>query len=217
MSSRKNDLALVADLSGDLVREISHDRAGLRDRKEHLCRVSELFDQFIIPVIGVGIYELRRCSVRVLLLLNACQQEVEIIGKHQHCLCGSQNFRLLCLDSHELINCIEDLLLNAGAGIELCLRDNFIYFLVHAGRAAVAVAVGPAAGHIVLVEKHIVDSPCVDAHADRNFAQLFSLFETVLDLREEAVGVPVTVTVNDVHSVLETVDFFQDHLSVFHM
>ena len=120
------------------------------------------------------------------------------------------------LYSHKLVDCIEDLFLDAGPCIQVVLRDNLVHFLVHAFCAAVSVSHRIAEDVVVFVQQHIVNSPCVDPHGYRNLADLFTLFQSVLDLRDQAFHIPAERTVLIVHSVRKTVHFLELHLPVLH-
>ena len=213
---RQDDCTVKPYLFLHFLCKVSHYRPRHGYRQEHLRVISQHIDQFIIPVVGLRADQLSRRSLCILVFLHPCEQEVEIIRDHQDCFRLFQIFRMGLFYSHELIDRVEDLFLDACPCIQVILRNNFIHFLIHALCAAVAVSHRIAKNVIVLVEENIIHTPCIDTHGNRDLADLLTLFETVFDLRDQALYIPAQRSVLIVHSVRETIHFFKLHLSVFH-
>ena len=81
----------------------------------------------------------------------------------------------------------------------------------------ITVAYRVAKNLVILVKKYEVNTPGINTHAYRDLADLFTFFETIYDLGEKAVKLPAELSILLNHAVLKTIDFFQDHFSVFHM
>ena len=81
----------------------------------------------------------------------------------------------------------------------------------------ITVAYGITKNLVIFVKKYEINAPGIYAHAYRNLADLFTFLKTVYDLVEKAVKLPAELSVFLNHAVLKTIDFFQDHFSVFHM
>ena len=216
MCCRQDDCTVKSNLFLHFLCKISyyHTRHGYR--QEHPGVISQHIDQFIIPVVGLRADQLSCRSLRVLILLHTCEQEVEVIRDHQDRLRLFQIFRMGLLYSHELVDRVEDLFLDTGPCIQIILRNNFIYFLVHSLCTAVSVSCCIAQNVVVLIEKNIINAPCIDTHGNRDLADLFTLLETVFDLRDQTLYIPAQRSVLIVHSVRETIHFLKLHLSVFH-
>ena len=127
MSGWKNNLTVESNLVLNVLRKFAYNCSRHRYRLEHLFVVSEHIDQFIIPVICRRIHKLSCCRICIFIFLHTCQQEMEVIRNHQDCFCLFKVLWMSLFYSHQLIDCIEYLLLDtytanayggAGAGFD---------------------------------------------------------------------------------------------------
>ena len=214
MCRRKHHRTVEAHFFLYLLCKISHNCPRHRYRLEHLRVVSEHLHQLIIPVICLRTDELSRSGVGVFVLLHAGQQEVEIIRNHQKRSGFLQVFRIRLFHCHQLIDGIENLLLDACPFIQVFMRNYLVYFLVHAIRTAVTVSHCIAKNIVILIQKDIIHAPCINGHGYRNFADLFTFLQSVLNLCKQAVHIPAQSTVLIIHPIWEAVHFFELHLPV---
>ena len=216
MGRREHDGTVKSNFLLNFFRKLSDHGPRHGYRAEHFRIVPEHLDQLIVPVISLGAYQLPCRSVGVLIFLHACEQEMEIIRDHQDTLRLLQILRMRLFHCHELINGVKDLFLDPGPRVQLILGDHLIYFLVHALCAAVTVSHSIAKDPVVFIEQHIVNTPCVDGHGNRDLADLFTFFKTIFDLRKKTVHIPAEGAVLIVHPVGETIHLFEMHLPVLH-
>ena len=192
----------------NLRKQLAHFRSGHLQRQKNILRVTQLTDQLLIPLEGIGIHQLCRGTVGILRQLIACQAESKIIRQHQKCLRLFHNLRGLLFHCHKLINRIKNLLLNTGSGIQFRLRQYFRHFRIHSVSTVISVAVSISQNLIFFIQQYIIHSPGVDCHADRKLAQFFAFFHSVQNLTEQPLHIPQKLAVLMIHSVFETVDFF---------
>ena len=184
---------------------------------KHFSRITEHIDQFIIPVLSDRAYKLSCRSFCVLTGFLSCKKEMEIIRHMKKCLCLFQIFRMFCLHSHQLIYRVENCFLNTGTCIKILKRNCLIYFLIHAFISVITISYCISKNIVIFVQKYEVNAPCVHAHTYRNLANFFTFLQTIYYLFEKTVKFPAEFSVFLYHSILKTIDFFQNHFSVFHM
>ena len=184
---------------------------------EDLFRISQHIDQLVIPVLGCRADKLSCGCLCVLTGFLSCKKEVEIIRYMEKCLSLLQILWMFLLNCHQLIYSVEDRFLDTGSCIQVFQRNCLINFLVHALCTVVTVTYGISKNLVILVKKHKVNAPGINAHAYRDLADLFTFLKTVYDLVEKAVKLPAELSVLLNHTVLKTIDLFQDHFSIFHM
>ena len=217
MGGRQHNLAGKSYLLGDLRQQVSHLCARHQDGLENLLRISQQIDQLVIPVVGLRVDQLSCGRLGILLHLLSCQQEMEIVRNHQHGLRLCKVLGMLFLYCHQLIDRVENLLLNAGSGVEILGRDQLVNLLVHSLGAAVTVGHRIAQHLILLVQQHKVHTPGIDSQAGRNLVLFRALLHTVFDLGEKLLQIPAEVSVHIGHTVVKAVDLLENHLSVLHM
>ena len=184
---------------------------------EDLLRISQHVDQLVIPVFCCRAYKLSCCCLSVLTGLLSCKKEMEVIRYMKKCLGLLQILRMFLLNCHQLIYCVEDCFLDTGSCIQIFQRNCLVNFLVHSLCTMITVAYCVSENVVIFVKKYKVNAPCVNTHAYRNLADFFTFLKTVYNLVEKAVKLPAEFSVFLNHTVLKTIDFFQDHFSVFHM
>ena len=184
---------------------------------EDLFRISQHIDQFVIPVLGCRADKLSCCCLCIFAGLLSCKKEMEVIRYMKKCLRLLQILRMFLLNCHQLIYSVEDCFLDTGSCIQIFQGNCLVNFLVHSLCTMITVAYCIAKNLVVLVKKHKVNTPGINTHAYRDLADLFTFLKTVYDLVEKAVKLPAEFSVFLNHTVLKTIDFFQDHFSVFHM
>ena len=89
---------------------------------------------------------------------------------------------------------------------------NFLYRFF---RSRISVSVHVADNFVILIEKRVVYAPGIDADRHRDFSDFFTLFKSVDYVFEKFAVIPDEMSVFFVHSVFETVNFFEFKFSVF--
>ena len=184
---------------------------------EHFSWISKFINQFVIPVLCFCIYQLTCCCLCILTGFLACKKIMEIIRYMKHSFSLFQIFRMFCLHSHQLIYRVENCFLNTGTCIKILKRNRLIYFLIHTFISVITISNCISKNLVVLIHQYKVNAPGINTHAYRNLADLFTFLKTIYDLGEKAVKLPAELSILLNHAVLKTIDFFQDHFSVFHM
>ena len=184
---------------------------------EDLLRISEHVDQLIIPVFCCRAYKLSCCCLCVFTGLLSCEQEMEIVRYMEKCFCLLQIFRMFLLYCHQLVYSVKDCFLDTGSCVQVFQGNCLVNFLVHTLCTMVTIAYCVSENVIIFVKKYKVNAPGIYTHAYRDLTEFFTFLKTVYDLFEKAVKFPAKLIVFLYHTVLKTIDFFQDHFSVFHM
>ena len=184
---------------------------------EHFSRITEHIDQFIIPVLSDRAYKLSCRSFCVLTGFLSCKKKMEIIRHMKKCLCLFQIFRMFLFHCHQLIDRIIISFLDTCSRIEIFQGNCLINFFIHSLCAVVTISYCISKNIVIFVQKYEVNAPCVHAHTYRNLANLFAFLQTIYYLFEKTVKFPAEFSVFLYHSILKTINFFQNHFSVFHM
>ena len=184
---------------------------------KHFSRITEHIDQFIIPVLSNRAYKLSCRSFCVLTGFLSCKKEMEIIRHMKKCLCLFQIFRMFLFHCHQLIDRIIISFLDTCSRIEIFQGNCLINFFIHSLCAVVTISYCISKNIVIFVQKYEVNAPCVHAHTYRNLANLFAFLQTIYNLFEKTVKFPAEFSVFLYHSILKTINFFQNHFSVFHM
>ena len=190
MSGWKNNLAVESNLVLNVLCKFAYYCSRHRYRLEHLFVVSEHIDQFIIPVICRRIHKLSCCRICIFIFLHTCQQEMEVIRNHQDCFCLFKVLRMSLFYSHQLIDCIEYLLLDTCSLIQCGKGNLFIHFLIHSIRTTVTIAYCISEDLILLIKKHIVNSPSINSHCCRYLSKLFTFLQSVLNFCKKTIYIP---------------------------
>ena len=115
---------------------------------------------------------------------------------------------------HQLVNGVEALLLDAGAGVKLLHGDEFGYFPVHAGGAGIPVGNRVPQHLSILIQQDEIHAPGVDAHGGRDLPQFLAAFHAVYDLCKEPFKIPAEMAVFFRNAVFKAVDLLQDDFPV---
>ena len=184
---------------------------------KHFSRITEHIDQFIIPVLSDRAYKLSCRSFCVLTGFLSCKKEMEIIRHMKKCLRLFQIFRMFLFHCHQLIDRIIISFLDTCSCIEIFQGNCLINFFIHSLCTVVTISYCISKNIVIFVQKYEVNAPCVHAHTYRNLANLFAFLQTIYNLFEKTVKFPAEFSIFLYHSILKTIDFFQNHFSVFHM
>ena len=184
---------------------------------KHFSRITEHIDQFIIPVLSDRAYKLSCRSFCVLTGFLSCKKEMEIIRHMKKCLRLFQIFRMFLFHCHQLIDRIIISFLDTCSRIEIFQGNCLINFFIHSLCTVVTISYCISKNIVIFVQKYEVNAPCVHAHTYRNLANFFTFLQTIYYLFEKTVKFPAEFSVFLYHSILKTIDFFQNHFSVFHM
>ena len=184
---------------------------------EHFSRIAKHIDQFIIPVFSDRAYKLSCRSFCVLTGFLSCKKKMEIIRHMKKCLCLFQIFRMFLFHCHQLIDRIIISFLDTCSRIEIFQGNCLINFFIHSLCAVVTISYCISKNIVIFVQKYEVNAPCVHAHTYRNLADFFTFLQTIYYLFEKTVKFPAEFSVFLYHSILKTINFFQNHFSVFHM
>ena len=218
MGRGQNDLGVKADSLLNFRRQVPQHGPGGLDGLEDAARQTQLFDQCIVPVPAVRAHQRRGAGVRVLIGGHAAEQVVQVIGHHQERFGGGQLLRVLFFERHQLVDRVERLVLDAGAGVVVGKGQAVFLFqrLADALGALVAVGDGVADALIVRIQQHKIDGPGVDADGRGGKTCVVCSLQAVDDLLREGVDVPAEVAVLAVDAVFEAVDLLQGDFSVLH-
>ena len=218
MGRGQNDLGVKADGLLNFRRQMPQHGPGGSDGLEDAARQAQLFDQCIVPVPAVRAHQRRGAGVRVLIGGHAAEQVVQVIGHHQERFGGGQLLRVLLFERHKLVDRVERLVLDAGAGVVVGKGQAVFLFqrLADALGALVTVGDGVTDALIVRIQQHKIDGPGVDADGRGGKACVVRSLQAVDDLFREGVDVPAEVAVLAVDAVFEAVDLLQGDLSVLH-
>ena len=211
------DLQVKTDFFLHLLTEISDDRSRHDELLEDTSGISQHIDQLVIPVSGLRVNQLACRGLGIFVGLLSGKQIMQIIRNMKERLSLFQIFRMRLLDSHQLIDRVEDCFLNTGSGIKIVEGDGLVDFIVHAVGTMIAISDRIAEDLLVLVQKNKVNAPGIHAHADRDLADLFAFLQSVDHFAEDPVKFPAEFSVLFDHTVFKTVDLLEDHLSVFQM
>ena len=184
---------------------------------EHFSRITEHIDQFIIPVLSDRAYKLSCRSFCVLTGFLSCKKEMEIIRHMKKRLRLLKVLRMSLFYSHQLIDCIIISFLDTCSCIEIFQGNCLINFFIHSLCTVVTISYCISKNIVIFVQKYEVNAPCVHAHTYRNLADFFTFFKTSNDFCKNSVEFPTEFSVFLYHSIFKTIDFFQNHFSVFHM
>ena len=133
------------------------------------------------------------------------------------CLCLFQIFRMFLFHCHQLIDRIIISFLDTCSCIEIFQGNCLINFFIHSLCTVVTISYCISKNIVIFVQKYEVNAPCVHAHTYRNLANFFTFLQTIYYLFEKTVKFPAEFSVFLYHSILKTINFFQNHFSVFHM
>ena len=116
---------------------------------------------------------------------------MEEVGHHQEPFGEIENRAVIAAHRDQLVERVDRHELQAGRREDFFARDTSERLVHDAGRAGVAVVVRLAEQFAAFGEQDVVDSPGIDAHADRARAIGLRGFEqAVLNLAPEAEHVP---------------------------
>ena len=184
---------------------------------EHFSRITEHIDQFIIPVLSDRAYKLSCCSFCVLTGFLSCKKEMEIIRHMKKCLRLFQIFRMFLFHCHQLIDRIIISFLDTCSCIKIFQGNCLINFFIHSLCTVITISYSVSKYFVFFVKKNEVNAPGINTHAYRNLADLFTFLKTCNDFFKNTVKFPAEFSVFLYHSILKTINFFQNHFSVFHM
>ena len=218
MGRRQDDLGIKADLC--LHRRGQMPQHGTRrfDGLEDAARQAEPLQQRIVPVFAVCADQCRCTGVGILIGGHAAEQVVEVVRHHQEGPGGCQLLGVFLLEGHKLVDRIERLVLDAGAGIMLGKGQAVLLFkrLADALGALIAVGHGIADALPRLVQQNEIHRPGVNADGCGGKPGVVGSAQAVDDLSGQCVDVPAEVTVLALDAVLKAVDLLQDDPAVLH-
>ena len=217
MGRGKDHCRVKSDFLLNLFRQVADDRARHGQFAEELFRKSQHIDELVIPGLGSRVDQVRAGRVRVFLFHHAGELIVKIVRDHQHCLSPLELLRMFFLKSHELVDRVEELLLDAGARVELLRGNDFVHKFVGFFGAAVSVGDGVADRISVLVDQDEIYGPGVNADGLRYFASLFAGLKTSENSAPEIVHIPAVVAVLVYLFVVKAVHLFQNNSAVLDM
>ena len=206
MGGGQNDLTVEAHFLLNFRQQTAQHGAGGADGLEDVAGQAQFFDEFVVPVPALSVYQRGGGGVGVLVGGHAGEQVVEIVGNHQKGLGGGKLLRVFFLQRRQLVDGVELLELDAGAGVMLRKGNgqrlpDTVGALVPVGHRVPDALTG-------FVQKHKVHRPGVDAHGDRRKACGAAGGHAVDDLGGEGVHIPAKMPVFAGNPVFKTVHFF---------
>ena len=143
--------------------------------------------------------------------------DAEVILPATHDTSG-QLFRVLFFERHQLVDCVELLVLDAGAGVMLGKGQTVVTLqrLAHALGALIAVSHGIADTLAVSVQQHKVHGPGINADGRGCVPGIVGGFQAVHHFCRQGVNIPAEVAVYAADAVLKPVDLLQADFAVLH-
>ena len=213
--SGQHDGRGVADLLGDVGRDLAEHGAGHGRLQEDALGDAKAREDLGVPRALLGIEHASGARIGVLVGLDAGQTPVKVIRNHQEGACGLELLGMLVLKGEQLVERVEGLALNTGAGIDLGRVHDLVGDLVDAVGTGVAVGDRVADDLVMLVEQHKVDAPGIDTDGGRSLSGLvLDGAQTCDDVVEQGLDIPAIVSVYALLLVIETVDLLVGHLAV---
>ena len=137
---------------------------------------------------------------------------MEIIGHHK------KGFRLVELARFfvaiKLIYGVKNLFLYTRRGVQFVLRNERMNLVHNRKRSLVSVRINLTDKLVVFIQKRVVHPPSVYADAYRNFSCLFTFFKPLYNAFKKSFVIPYELAVLVFRAVFETVNFFQNKLTV---
>ena len=187
----RNDYRTVkSNLCGDLRCQTSKICTRKTNFPEQFSLIAQPINEIPVPVLCLRIQKLCGGSVGIFRHFLSTQQEMQIIRYHQKRFCLLHLFRCLLFYSHQLIDCIEYLLLDTCSLIQCGKGNLFIHFLIHSIRTTVTIAYCISEDLILLIKKHIVNSPSINSHCCRYLSKFFTFLQSVLDFCKKTIYIP---------------------------
>ena len=122
---------------------------------------------------------------------------------------------MLVLKGKQLVERVEGLALNAGAGIDLGRVHDLVGNLVDTVGTCVAIGDRVADDLVMLVEQYKVDAPGIDTDSGRSLSGLvLDGTQTRDDVVKQSLDIPAIVSVYALLLVIEAVDLLVGHLVV---
>ena len=182
--------------------------------RKNAFRISQPPDQLPVPFLRLRTHKLCGGGNGVFRGRLSRQQIIEIIGSQKKGFRPLKLPGLPLLQRHELIDGVEALALDPGAGIELLLANDLVNLFLHPSGAAIPVRHGVPDPFSLPVQKNKVHPPGVYAQAYRDFSQLPTPFHSVFDLLKEPFRLPDERAVFARHTVGKPVNLLQHHPAV---
>ena len=205
----------VTDLLGDVGRELAEHGAGHGRLQEDALGNTKARKDLGVPRALLGVEHAGSARVGVLVGLDAGQTPVEIVGDHQEGTSCLELLGMLVLEGEQLIERVERLTLNAGAGIDLGRIHNLVGNFVDAVSAGIAVGDRITDDLVVLIEQHEINTPGIDSDGGRSLSGLILDGAQACDnMVEQSLNVPAVVAVYALLLVIEAVDLLVGHLAV---
>jgi hypothetical protein len=168
-----------------------------------------------IPIARAGVEQVGRGGVGVFVGRHAGEPVVEVVGHHEETRGRLELFGVLALQSHELVEGVEGLALDAAGAVEGARLHDAVEAFGHAFGAGVAVGHRVAYERARAVDEDEVDAPGVDAHGFGHHAAALAGAQAFQDALVERFDVPAVVAVAADLDVVEAVDLFQMDDAVF--
>ena len=218
MGGGQDNLSVKADFRLHSRGQVPQHRARHPDGLEDAAGQAQLGNQFLVPVLDVCPHQRRGAGVGVLIRGHTAEQIVQVIGHHQEDFCRVQLLRVFLFQRHELVNGVERLVLDAGAGIMLGKGQAVVLFqcLADALGALIAVGHGIAEAFALLIQQDEIHRPGVNADGRGGKACVMGGLQAVDDLLGQRVNVPAEVAVLAADAVFKAVDLLQGDLAVLY-
>ena len=125
---------------------------------------------------------------------------------------------MLFFERHQLVDCVELLVLDAGAGVMFGKGQTVVTLqrLAHALCALIAVSHGIADTLAVSVQQHKVHGPGINADGGGGVPGIMGGLQAVHHFCRQGVNIPAEVAVYAADAVLKPVDLLQADFAVLH-
>ena len=213
MGGRENHGGVKPHIRLNLRKEIAQNRPRHGEVMENLIWQTQLGNDLPAPALSLRVYQVGGCGVGVLILFDTSEFEIEVFRDHQHPFGILKLLGMLPLQSHELVNRIEWLVLYAGSGIQFVRWNDCVYILLHSLCAVISVGHRIPDDRIHSIQKHIIHRPGVNSHGFRDLSDSLTLLKTAEDTVPQVIHIPAVVSFPDHLMVVETLHFLQNDFS----
>ena len=213
MGGAQHHRGLPAHLGGNVRLQPAQHRAGNGQLREYALRQTERMQDLRVILPGLRIDKTGGSCVGVLARLHAAQSPEQIFRDHEEIVRLRQPSGFFV--RIQLIDRVEGLELDAGAGIQCFKWDNAVHLVQNRLRPAVTVGVDRVDGFIFF-QKHIVHRPCVNGQAFDLRISCKRCADTLFDMGKHAVNVPFQMSVHPPDTIGKTVHFLGAENAVLH-
>ena len=217
MRSRQQHVAVEPNCALHLPGKAPHPCARQIQRTKDALGQPQRCNDRVVPTPGICVHQRGGRCVRIFVQHIACEQIIEIFRYHQQTAGSGQLFRVLTLQSRQLIRGIEHLLLDTCAGVQLRERQATFRLFHRAFRAFVPIRHGVAHRPAVGSHQHKIHGPGVYTHGFGNLIYSLARAQSLQNALPQLFRIPAVMPVFPHLNVIEAIDLLQHHAAFLHM